>query len=222
MSTIVHQQGKSIDRLTELGLAYELLANAIREGELARASCTKNDPPSTPGFLQWARTTRRLREVLIPLGWKRSQVGKLSTVVAPTGGFAIAVVTGDEATGNPGVTPKTKHPRGPATAAAVEQNLLQLSLFESPAPANDDANEIPDVPERLTWILLISRGADSIRCELSLPGSIGDDGRVESWEERIIVEPVAREPEPAKIAARDDSDASVDFEVSVERKKSSA
>jgi hypothetical protein len=36
-------------------------------------------------------------------------------------------------------------------------------------------------------MLLISRVGDDIRCELSLPSLVAEDGRVERWEERIIL-----------------------------------
>ena len=41
-----------------------------------------------------------------------------------------------------------------------------------------------------TWVLLVSRCSDEIRCELSLPNEIGEDGRVVNWDERIILPPV--------------------------------
>jgi hypothetical protein len=39
----------------------------------------------------------------------------------------------------------------------------------------------------MTWILLVHRAMNEVRCELSLPRSMGGDGRIDSWQERIIL-----------------------------------
>ena len=173
-------------------------------GEAARNSCTANDPVITPGFLAWARTTRGLRELLAPAGWQRSSEGGLETVVAPDGKLAVAVATGDEATGQPDNSPKTKYSKGPATVAAIEQN--QLSLFADLEPVVPG----PVPTDRVTWLLLIARGVDEVRCELSLPQAIGDDGKIESWSERIILAPVGRDGEPTVTPADQEPDVVVE------------
>jgi hypothetical protein len=188
-ATFVETQ-EVVDRLAQLGLSADALREAVEMGEAARNSCTANDPAITPGFLAWARTTRGLRELLAPEDWRRSNEGGLETTVAPDGNLALAVATGDDSTGRAGASPKTKYSKGPATVAAVEQN--QLSLFESLEPIVPG----PAPTDRVTWLLLIARGGREVRCELSLPAAIGDDGRVEVWAERIILEPVSRDPEP--------------------------
>ena len=64
----------------------------------------------------------------------------------------------------------------------------------------------PVPTDRVTWLLLIARGVDEVRCELSLPAAIGDDGRVESWSERIILAPVGRDGEPTVSPADQEPD----------------
>ena len=189
--TVVHEKIEAHVRLADLGLTYEIVRNAVLIGELARSSCTENDPPAAPGFFGWSRTTRGFREGTIPLGWKRSNgVGELATTVDPTGRIAIAVATGCKNTGNPYATPKTKYPKGPATVAAVERNRVQLNLFVP-------FNPVPSDPtEAVTWLLLLSHSGKEISVELSLPNAIGADDRVESWVERIIVDPISVEPTP--------------------------
>jgi len=191
LNAVVHQQAQAVDRLAELGLTQQLLHDAIRYGELARSTCTKNDPPALSGILGWGRTTRGLREVTIPLGWRASEAGQLSTAVHPSGGIAIAVATGDTGTGITTSTPRTKYPKGPATAAAVERNRLQLNIFALEANVEE-----PDEEHPVTWLLLLARTNSEIRCELSLPGHIGVDDRVEDWAERIILAPLPIEPTP--------------------------
>jgi len=203
-----HEPAAVVDRLAVIGLDVNVLRDAVAMGEAARNTCTANDPAITPGFLAWARTTRGLRDLLAPRGWCRSNDGGLETVVAPDGKVALVVATGDEATGRAGVPPKTKYSKGPATAAAIEQN--QLSLFEDLAPI------VPALApaDRVTWLLLIARESDEVRCELSLPAAIGEDGRVESWSERIILVPVGGDGEPTIKPA----DQEPEIEVSVSRR----
>lgn len=202
MNTVVHHEPADVvDRLALLDLSVDVLRDAVARGEAARNSCTANDPGITPGFLAWARTTRGLRDLQAPAGWRRSSEGGLETAVSPDGKLALAVATGDEATGRAGSPPKTKYSKGPATAAAIEQN--QLSLFAEPGRAE---------LSRVTWLLLIARGVDEVRCELSLPKEIGDDGKVESWSERIILAPVGRDGEPTVTPA--DQEPDIVFEVS--------
>lgn len=197
-----HDPVDTFGRLKDMGLSIEILQDAVAMGESARASCTENDPAIVPGLLAWARTVRGLRELLKPEGWCGSRAGGLETVVSPDGKLAIAVATGDESTGFCGSTPKTKYPRGPSTEAAIEQN--QLPFFEE--PEKRVAELTPS--DRVTWLLLISSSPDTndIRCELSLPNSIGDNGKVEQWSERILLPTVRRDPEPTLLPAHDESE----------------
>lgn len=39
----------------------------------------------------------------------------------------------------------------------------------------------------MTWILLVHRAMNEVRYELSLPRSMGNDGRIDTWQERIIL-----------------------------------
>lgn len=176
------------DRLEALGLSREILYEAVRAGEAARASCTFNDPPILPGLLAWGRTVRALGELLAPLGWTRRDEGNYSIVEDPRLGIAIAVATGDEATGIPDAVPRTKYPKGPTTAQAVQRNNQQLQLFDEPERNRD--SEPTDARVSLTWIFLIARVGAEARCELSLPAEIGDDDRIEGWRERLILDPI--------------------------------
>jgi hypothetical protein len=179
--------------LNELGLTRQPLREAVLAGFLARDACTANDPPFLPGIYQWGRTVRVLREELATLGWARSDEGNFCTVVEPGGTFAIAVASGSEHTGIAGrETPTTKRRKGPSTAEAVHTNA-QLYLFPEFAPT------IQAEPDRATWVLLFYCDGKEIRAELSLPDSIGDDGHINGWRERIILgaQPLDGEIAPA-------------------------
>ena len=183
------------DRLAELGLEETRIAEVVRRGYIAFISCTANDPPLYPGFTAWAQMVRGLREYLLPKQWERCDENNYSLVINPLGTVAIAVATGDEATGRADMTPTTKSSRGTCTIEAVTVNQSQLNLpFDFPPlpapmrPANAD-------DQRLTWILLVHRSTNEIRCELSLPVSMGSDSRFESWQERIILGSIPIDPQ---------------------------
>ena len=176
-----------VDALAELGLSWDVLREAMLGGEGERDECTANDPPGAPGFFSYARTTRRLGELLIPSGWTRQDKENLALVVSPSRDIAIAVSTGDEGTGVHYLPARSKYPKGPATVTAVEQNR-QLLLFH-----NESQKTTPPAAWR-TWLLLRRRVGNKLYCELSLPYSVGEDDRVEEWTRRIIFDPISFEP----------------------------
>lgn len=173
-------------RLEELSLSIEVLHEAIKAGEMYRSDCTENDPLSLPGFIAWGKTVRSLREILVLSGWTRLNDHGMPLVVSPEGDFALGVTTGNIDTGNPEAVPKTRNSKGPATEAAVRLNGQMCFGFYK-----ETIREVsPIQSDRLTWLLLVSRRSEEIRCELSLPSEIGEDQRVENWNERIILPPV--------------------------------
>src|SRR5712691_4883672 len=74
---------------------------------------------------------------------------------------------------------------GPITLDAVAANQLRFSFMDQPARPRDTAAGAGS--GRATWILLIHRATDEVRCELSLPISIGEDMHVDAWRERILL-----------------------------------
>lgn len=174
------------DALAQMGLVVEDVTEAILRGELARDSCTANDAPGAPGFYAWAGTVRALRDILMPRGWDRNDDICYSRVISPDKSIAIAVVTGDDGTGNRNVSPKTKYAKGAATQAAVSCN--QRTFWDAALVEDETA------ATWATWMLLKKRKGDSAFAELSLPSSMTKDGQVESWHTRIILNPILVDP----------------------------
>ena len=174
-------------RLAQLGLEESRLAEIVKRGYVAFASCTPNDPPLFPGFNAWATMVRGLREYLLPRGWERRDDNNYSLVINAAGSLAIAVATGDDATGRAESQPTTKSSKGPSTASAVTGNQLQLDLIFPPVEVPPAARPAASDEPRMTWILLVHRAQGEVRCELSLPTSMGSDGRVDGWQERNIL-----------------------------------
>jgi hypothetical protein len=78
----------------------------------------------------------------------------------------------------------------------VLANKDQLELFpETLPPIRDDEEQ-----EKLTYILLFHRDRAEIRAELSLPASMGSDGHINGWAERIILAAQPLDPMPADVA----------------------
>ena len=91
--------------------------------------------------------------------------------------------------------PETRASKGPQTLEAVLVNQEQLTLnLAFDECAQNDAGVQYGHDHRATWILLIYRGVNEVRAELSLPVSIGDNGKVNDWRERIMLKPIPRDP----------------------------
>lgn len=176
--------GDVAGRLAEMGLEEEPLREVVSRCFHSFISCTQNHPPFVKGIWQWGEAVRFLREYTLPLGLRRSDEDNFSVVVDDERRFAIAVATGDEATGIAELLPTTRAQKGISTLLAVVENQAQLNLFtdaEAPVVPVDNRKKV------VTWILLIHRAKDEVRCELSLPSSMGEDGRINAWHERIIL-----------------------------------
>lgn len=214
---VVHQPAEVQSRLVELGLDPEALAQVVKRGYVAFTMCTVNDPPLFPGFAAWAQTVRALREYLVPQGWRRCDENNYSLVINTAEDMAIAVATGDDGTGRVDAVPTTKSSKGPSTAEAVVANQAQLTFeFEVPESAAVDDGDDDSVEERMTWLLLVHRGEGELRSELSLPLSMGTDGRIESWQERIVLG--AMPTDPTEIDITPPSPVMPDIEVDVKRR----
>jgi hypothetical protein len=187
------QAHEAAARLHLLGLTAEGLRECAAVGLAGRKAATPFHPPSFPGYHQWAETHRALREKYVPMGWRPDDFGGFSTIVNLEGTIAVTVATGTDRTGRPGYPePTTKYPRGAMTHAAVETNI-QLTIPGFFVGAPDDEEETTR-ERRETWYLLTHVHHDELRIELSSPRHIGDDGRIDSWSERILIGPDDSQP----------------------------
>lgn len=194
--------------LADLGVTMTELRDAIEHGEAERAACTPNDVGFMAGLRQWSGTLRRLRELQAPRGWRCDRSGHIESVLRKDGLIAIAVAMGDEFTGDAEHTPRTKHPRGDAVVRRISGNR-QLLLFPDAEPAKRDISPC------VVWILLIHTTDEATYSELSLPLSVDEEGHVNSWAERIILDPISHDPEPI---VDEDDDGDDDIQVNIQRR----
>jgi hypothetical protein len=196
---LFNEPGEVHTRLKSLGLEEAELVRVVQFGQASRAECTENHPPSYAGYTGWAETVRALREYLIPLKWTRCNDGNWPLAVSPCEKFAIAVATGNEATGLSSITPSTKASKGPRTAQAVTVNLQLAFDFGTIAAINTAIpSDLRKATGRTTWFLLIhvDRKKSELRCELARPVRMSEDGRVDDWAERIILSATPLDPDP--------------------------
>ena len=218
MSGIAHcfeQPYERQSRLVELGLSEEVVVEIVERGLAARKTCTAFDPPSFPGYLQWAQMHRASRELLARHDWTPDDSRNFSRVVRGDGAVAVTVATGDEYTGRKpalgiGIPePSTRYPKGTETDLAIDVNV-QLSLW---GDLDTEALET-DAPRpvRQTWWLLSAMVDGELRFELACPAGQDDRGYIVSWSERIIFEPI-----PLDAGRGDDDDPGTAIDVPVER-----
>ena len=215
MQSRVWVDDKAVDRLAELGLTVPMVERVVRRAEAEVATCTPLDPSIMPGLTRWGRTTRFLREELIPLGWTYDNPRNLPRTIYPARTHAIVATAGDELTGVAELPPATKYPKGYATQLAVEVNeQLTLDFGDFDLSAADGSS--PASGGILTWFLLFRVCEDGFQVELSLPDQI-EGGRITSWAERIILPLFPLMPQPP-LEGRRDEDGPDDIVVEVSRR----
>jgi hypothetical protein len=185
---VINEPLEVATRLRALGLTLEILHGSLQAGLAAAALCTANHPSNFPGLSLWGEAVRWLREMLIPLGWRRDDSFNLPTVVRGDDEMAIAVVRGDVATGNPKGNPSTQYARGTVMIRRVQSNGV-LPYDHLPQGYGEEVEtEAAAVP---TWLLLHYRKGDELVSELSFPIEIDASGFVKAWGERIILKPIS-------------------------------
>ena len=117
------------------------------------------------------------------------------------------IATGNEATGNQYSVPKTKSNKGITTRNAVNSNELQITLFpEDMIPRVVKIHSDLSINKnnlRETWVLLVHVivGEDNqsklncVKCELSLPIEMDNQGHITNWSKRIILPEINMNPD---------------------------
>lgn len=187
-------------RLAELGpgLTIQAITQAVLVGELHRDNCTPDDPPTLPGTLAWGKGTSALRAALVNKehGWHRSNTSNFCLTINPDKTVAIVFATGERGTALDGLN--VKNPHGKCAKRAVDRNR-QLALFDV---GREEPDDDADADTAILWFLLVARIGDQAQIELKLPGVFGAGGRVEEWDERIVIPTVTvGTPEPNPVEA---------------------
>jgi hypothetical protein len=188
--------------LAEYGLKEEWIADAIRRGERWRNATTPHHPRTAPGWYAWSETTTALRDVVVPEGGEATSVESFERLVCPTKRHEIAVLGGDRFTGDPLRDPQPKYMK-PRVVAQGTIARSQIEMFRE---------DIPTPPgRRVLLFLLVRRDGDNAVAELSRPGGITDSGRINVWEQRILLAPIPVGSKP--LQDREDETEPVDIDV---------
>ncbi|MGU3500874.1 hypothetical protein [Mycobacterium sp. C31M] len=214
MAARVVVEQEALSRLEQLGLSVEIIQRSILRAEAEAATCTEFDPPTMAGFTRYGRTVRFLREELVPLGWDYDNPRNLCRTINPSREFAIVSTSGDEATGDPDLTPSTKNPKGAATELAVDVNDQLAFDFGDSNPVQETE---PEVDQLATWFLLYTVTDTEIKVELSLPSGF-EGNYIVDWRERIILPPFTIEAVVPAKKRGDDEDDTGDYVVEVSRR----
>ena len=181
--TIVLSDSSDVEqRLIELGLDLPGLLEVILRGEQARAQCVPNDPQISPGFDAWRYRVRALRDIYLPRGWDKANVGGLEILYSVERRIRIITRAGDQGVGIIDAFPQPKRELvGPLTAAVIDENA---TLYLDPDWMNVAANDVDGSYQ--TWMLLVYAESQLVRAELSLPSAV-KEGRVQGWKERLLL-----------------------------------
>jgi len=201
MTATVHAAPAEVfNRLSLLGLEEEPIRAAIARGGRAVDVCTANHPKMFPPIAAWAETVCAVREYGAILGWSNCDDNNYSICLSRDGQCAIAVATGNEATGIVSAQPATRAAKGRSTLEAVLVNQANFDLFPDEKKKAQSEERRRHEDKRANWILLIHRASNEIRAELSQPVSIGVDGRVNDWRERIVLGSIPLDPVPVSVS----------------------
>ncbi|HBX73651.1 hypothetical protein [Haliea sp.] len=208
-NVLVENADEIASRLDQLGVTEAALRESVYQGHLQRTRLTLNHPAIYHGLNMWGEVVAALRGQLRPLGWTRQEIGGFALTAHEEHGLAIAVASGDEATGIPSAHPSNRSKKGRNTVDAIEANRQQELFEKLPDPKEDSAGN-------QTWILMhhtdTVRG--EIRLELSRPSSIGEDGKISEWSERIILDSIPFYDELVEIYPPN----GLDIEIDIRRK----
>ncbi len=171
------------DYLKALGLRQELLWESLTVGIGASRNTSDYHPPTAAGYYLWAETIAALRRGLEPTGeWRIANPKNRPLVIHEKTGVSMTAAGGNAATGTEAM-PNVARRKGQATRERYAPNQLELPIFLHSAGDDDRDPGIGD------WIFLYHLDKRGARGELSLPRSFTDDGYVDSWRVRVLLEP---------------------------------
>lgn len=195
-----------------LQVTTEQLHEAIEVGYIHKSTSTDAEPAGAGSYYVWSKGTAQLRYTLAPFGWTWDSIQNFQRTLREDGRVAIALSSGNAATGLADATPHTRNPKGPTMRTVVEQNQ-QLSLFDPVTLKAVSYEETPE-PECETWLLLHFQDPHTkeIRVELSLPTEMSGQ-HISSWRHRILLPSLQPDPQVDVDDDQDDGDDAINVDV---------
>ena len=201
-------------RLQDFGVSTEDLIKIVHAAAGGRNSSVANDPKTAGGQFAYIYGTRALRDVFLPLDWKRDRHDNIESVINPTKGIKIIFQNVDNAA-DPLRTPKALSSKGTASARVVDFAQPNLTNFSEIFPKDSGGKKKSNTS---VWFFCVSVDGDNVRAELSRPYSL-EGGQFGEFMERIFI--VQGEDGDSwnnlNISLEDDNDLD-EFEVNISRK----
>ena len=182
---LVGESPEATTRLADLGLRVEDIHEAHQAGRAEFLTYTAHDRVGAAGGAGLSRVLRVMSDRLVADGWVRTNPLNLGVLTHPGREHSLVVSSGDALTGSVFGAPRTRNPKGPATARLVARNntLMRqnaLTLFAL------DQEPLPEEFRIATWVLLVAEVDGVLLAEVSFPVAMAGSW-VTDWAERIIV-----------------------------------
>lgn len=170
------------------GLSEDIIKTAVSFAMSEHANTTSNDVATFRGYLISASVVRKLRDILAPIGFKKENIQNVELTALDN--FAIHVARGDEQTGLKNGHPSSNRAKGDVSRQVLGLKVAhtnQFDMFEDHLPTY--SNNHYDL-----WVLLLFPEKDTngdlkkIRVELSKPLSISQNGVINSFFPRFIID----------------------------------
>lgn len=182
-------------RLAALGLEWDELMESVRAGFIAQWNTTEHHPKTAGGFNRWSEGFAALCDPLAKRGWRKIEIENVPLVVDDTRKIAIAVQSGNRATGiDPasdaaGMNLRTRRPKGPGAGYLIDETTgVQPSLLALLGEGTPPEWVRPHHLHGYSLYLLLSfEDAGGGRAELARPKFITATGEITDWSERIIL-----------------------------------
>lgn len=202
-ATLVVPADRAEEYLLRLGIPIDAIYQAVQLGDLRAAEIDLFHPRGAAGVTRWIGTVGGLRRNMVDgREWTRQDVLNRPTVERADGKVTLSVVGCDDATGDMSSVagPRAANRRGPATIAAVRDQLELISVAALVSGGATPVSIDEDAPLG-QWFVLYHRADDEVRVEVSKAAGIDDQGedrktgQFTGWLVRVILDP--HRPDPA-------------------------
>jgi hypothetical protein len=220
-ATLIVPADRAEEYLLRLRIPIQAVNQAVQLGDLRAADIDRFHPRGAAGVTRWIGTVGELRRNMVDgQEWKQQDTLNRPTVERGDGKVTVSVVGCDEATGDPESVPgpRAANRRGPATIAAVKDQLELISVAALMSGGSTPVSISDDVPLG-QWFVLYHRAEDEVRVEVSKAAGIdeqGDDrktGQFTGWLVRVILNPYQPSPAAAGKRPMDVGGDDVDFTI---------
>lgn len=190
---LIVQPEDAAEFLLGLDIHLESITSALAAGEVrAQNARTKYHPSTAHGLERWIEMVRTLRLSLDEKGaWAPADKNNRPISHHPQRELTLSIVGGDASTGDEHGNPNTVRRLGSEAALSADANVgnggtLALLSIEALVKKQPVVKKLE--PTDGNWFLLYHRAENELRAEVSFPyGS--QDGRVSSWQIRVLLEP---------------------------------